>query len=291
MLRYYFQLIIMPLTYFTIIGVFLYAVFYKLSPKFKAMFLRGKMAFLFGWAHFILASYLSIFISLAVRTEPEAVMGYYYFTVFELPLYFLMWGLAIPLIPSLGQSVALFLSSFIVFSILGSLAYAGLGWIIGKILEIIARHKTKEDIFRWLANVILGIIFLIAIINTDRHIRDLQYILNTWDMTPEYIAIDYAIQLISVIYISILVSFACLMSMLKKLQHKYLIRILFLGAFLAVAVIIKDNLCGYTILYREQILTWQHRLLEPAKDFLMFSVTCFAGFIFFIFPKVKEQFK
>jgi hypothetical protein len=131
--------ILLPIAIFAATYFILYIILSRLFPKFKIIKLRFKLAYLVGLSHFILATILCILIN----NNPEAMMIFAYTYLFNLIfLGYYIWLCGI-LGPVLSYNVANPLALFIAFGVMGSLTYAVLGLIVGRIVEIIKGVKGK----------------------------------------------------------------------------------------------------------------------------------------------------
>jgi hypothetical protein len=124
--------------------------------------------------------------------------------------------------------------------------------------------------------LLFSIVLANGLIALVTHIRDLVWALSLQDVAPR-VLFHYQTQLLCVIFLSgslVVVSFGM---MLRKRWHRILKSLLLYASLLPfiIIIILRDNFFLYGIMYANQDLSWKHRLLVPARDFLAFSFISF----------------
>lgn len=141
-IEYPFYQIVVPLIKFAVLFAVLYGLFSWIFPRFRNIRLRYKVAFLTGLTHFILLTYLCIIVAINIETEGEIGMIFAEWAFYDFPFFFIFMWLDNFLRDIVGYNVSNALFPFIAFGILGSSAYAFLGFIIGKIIETIKTRRS-----------------------------------------------------------------------------------------------------------------------------------------------------
>jgi hypothetical protein len=133
--------ILFPLIAFIVTCFILHVVLSRLFPKFKNIKLRFKLASLTGLSHFVLVAFLCALVAISIKNEPEAgmIFGYLYF--FDFLFFGYVSFLNGILSPVLSYNVINVVVPFIAFGLLGSIAYACLGLIAGRVTEILKGIK------------------------------------------------------------------------------------------------------------------------------------------------------
>ncbi len=86
-------------------------------------------------SHFALATFLCVLVATAIKNEPEAGMAYAYLAFFDFPFFTVLNWMDDTFRHVVGYNLSNVIFPFISFSIIGSLAYTFLGFIIGRIIE------------------------------------------------------------------------------------------------------------------------------------------------------------
>lgn len=134
-IEYPFYEIAIPLLTFAILYIILHSLFSWIFPKFKNIQLKYKVAFLTALSHFFLTTYLCIRVATLIKSEPEIGMILLLARFYDFPFFFILTHLETILRDVIGYNLSNIIAPFIALSILGSLAYAFLGFMVGNIIE------------------------------------------------------------------------------------------------------------------------------------------------------------